>query len=715
MAAARIAGLLPPFRIAVDVGGTFTDLALQGVNGAVAVVKVPTVPADPSRGVLHAVAKAASERGISTADLLGDCELFVHGSTIAANTLLEGRGAVVGMLTTFGFRDSLEIRRGIRENQWDHRRPFPPVLVPRYLRRPVHGRIDSNGAEIEELREEDVLAAIEVFEAEGVESVAVCLFNSYLDPVHEKRCAEILGAHWSGGHVTVSSAVLPAMGEYGRGSTAVANAFVGPRVMEYLEALAASLAEEGLEPALLLLQSNGGAISLERVAARPVFLLLSGPAAGAGALELVRRTTGTDDLLSMEIGGTSCDVLLMAGGRVPLRDTIDVAGYRVSTPSVDLHTVGAGGGTIAGVDGAGLLFCGPHGAGADPGPACFGLGGEQPTVTDAQLVLGRMREGSYAGGAVTLARQPAERSIERCIAEPLEIDLRSAAVGIVELLEQRLQHAVERLSLERGIDPRRFTLVAAGGAGPLHAVSVARRLGIRQVYIPRMAGGYCALGMLHSNVRHDLLRVFLAPLGDVDRDGAEREGGDPEGLESVYRDLESQAAEELEEEGFESADRRTERRMDLRYRGQQWSVTVALSRTDSTDLESIRSAFEGEHDRLFGHIQPGGDIEITALRLIAEGVLGWRDSPELPQGTSPPDPMDRRSVFLGGHSPEVDAGWQEVPIYLGSDLQPGHRVEGPMIVEEETTTVLVGVEDELSVDRAGNFLITVGGLETHDP
>ena len=389
----------------------------------------------------------------------------------------------------------------------------------------------------------------------------------------------------------------------------------------------------------------------------------------------------------------------MAGGRVTLRDSIDVAGYHLATPSVDIHTVGAGGGTLAGVDSAGMLFVGPHGAGARPGPACYGLGGKEPTVTDAQVVLGRMRAGSYADGAVTLNAKLARKAIDKKVAQPLGIDVAGAATGIVQLLEQRLVQAVERISSERGLDPSRFILVAAGGAGPLHGVTVARALGIRQVYVPRQAGGFCALGMLHSDVRHDLLRVFLSPLEDVD----------PTRLEAVYGELEARGEAELKREGFADQDRRLVRLMDLRYRAQQWSVTVVTPASPRADLAGVRRAFEDEHDRLFGHVQPGGDVEITALRVVATGLLRPPQPPAWPQNAGRPLRASRRRVYV-----DPSCGWRETDVFTGNELQPGHRLAGPLIVEEDTSTILVGVGDTLSVDEAGNFLIDVRCQDSDD-
>ena len=682
----------PHWRIGVDVGGTFTDMILADRHGGIRVVKVPTVPGDPAQGVMDALGKAAGATGISVADLLGDCTLFVHGSTIATNTVLEGKGARVGMLTTEGFRDSLEIRRGQRDNPWDHRTPYPPVLVPRYLRLPVRGRIDRDGAEDAPLSVADVDDAMRQFKEEGVEAVAVCLFNAYANDRQEAeaaRRAESVGpTKW----VSVSSSVAPIAGEYERSSTTVLNAYIAPRTVGYLQALNRRLEDQGLAGKLLLIQNNGGAVTVEHVADRPATLLLSGPAAGVGALSYYAAAIGASDLISMEIGGTSCDVILMMQGKVAFTSHLDIGGYACVLPSVEVHTIGAGGGTIARVDPAGLLQVGPQGAGARPGPACYRLGGAEPTVTDAQVVLGRLQPGTYAGGAVAIDATLATKAIDERIARKLGIAAEHAASGVIRLMDQKLLQAVQRLSSERGHDPRRFTLVAAGGAGPLHGAAVARALGCKRVYLPRLSGAFCALGMLHSDVRHDYMRVHLA---DLDR-------ADPARLEAIFAELEREAVATLRSEGFMNGAAQCARALDLRYVGQQWDITVPLS--GHLDPAAIRRAFDAEHDRLFGHTQPQGTIEITKARVTGIGKLAPLEPGAQGQAGGAARPIDRRKVWI-----DEASGWRETPIYDGGDLAAGHRIDGPAIVNEQTTTVLVGAGDVLTVDQAGNFSIALGG------
>lgn len=681
-----------PWRIGVDIGGTFTDLILVGATQRLHVYKVPTIPADPSQGVMQALDRAAAAQGLPPERLLRDCALFVHGSTIATNTVLEGKGARTGVLTTPGFRDALEIRRGQRDDPWAHRVPFPRVLVPRALRLPVRGRIDRAGREAAPIEPADIDSALARFREEGVEAIAICLFNSFLNPVHEQHVLAQLRAHQATESISVSSHVAPVLGEYERTSTTVLNAYVAPRTLTYLRNLNARLTELGLKVPLLLIQSNGGVVSIDELGERPVTLLLSGPASGVGALNYYRSVIGSDDLVSMEIGGTSCDVILMSGGEVAFTDLLDIGGYKCVIPSVEVHTIGAGGGTIARIDAAGLLQVGPRGAGANPGPACYGLGATDPTVTDAQVVLGRLKPGPYADGAVTLDGELARAAIARKLAGPLGIQLERAAAGVIQLMDQKLLHAVQRVSSERGHDPRKLTLVAAGGAGPLHAVAVGRALGCTRVYVPRLSGAFCALGMLHSNLRHDYVRMHLAEL----------DASSPGDIEMLFHPLEQEAAAALAREGFTGAKARLLRALDLRYRGQQWDISVSIA--SSFDRAAIRCDFDQTHERLFGHKQPGGTIEITKLRVTGVGPIAPLVHAAMPTAAVPAQTRQRRAVWI-----DEASGWCDTPIYAGAELLPGHTLAGPAIIDEKTTTLLVGTGDRLDTDAAGNFSITLMG------
>ncbi len=689
-----------PCSIAVDVGGTFTDLVLVDATGAAVTVKVPSVPADPSQGALDALDELAERVDRPVTDILGRCQRFVHGSTVATNAILEHKLAPVGLLTTEGFRDALEIRRGIRADQWDHRTPWPPVVVPRHRRHGVGGRLDRDGEELEPVDRPALDRAIDALAADGVDTVAVCLLHSYRNPAHEQQVAEVVRGRWPGGTTVVSSELVPLVGEYERTSTTVINAGLVPIVGRYLDRLAAELGARGLDGPLLLLQSNGGTVPLDAVAARPVDLVLSGPAAVGGALRSISdRRPGA--LVSMEIGGTSCDVAVSLGRpdrpgeigattteEVPVLDGLELGGYHLKVASVDVHSVGAGGGTIARVDRAGLLQVGPQGAGSDPGPACYGRGGVEATATDAHLVLGRLASGRGAGGVLDLDADLASAAVDRGVAGPLGLDVEAAAAGIIEILETHLRQAVETITVERGRDPSTMTLVAGGGAGGLHGSPVARALGCGSLVVPARAGVFCATGMLRADLRRDRSRSILADLSRI---------AGPELEAAIEAEVETLLAMVVREwpTGVQPT---IGRHVELRYPGQLWSVRVPAEE-GAVGAAVLRDRFEARYRSLYGHIQPDGPLEVTGIAVVAVGSSTPPPSPAREVEVRPgPAPSGRRRCWLG-----PSAGWSEVAVHRGRDLQPGHLLDGPYLIDAETTTVLGLPGDRLVVAADGDL------------
>jgi N-methylhydantoinase A len=553
----------------------------------------------------------------------------------------------------------------------------------------VPGRIATDGTVLEPLNRDAARKAILALRDKGAETLAIALLNSFVNPAHEDEVAEIAAECWPGVWISRSADIAPLMGEYERTSTAVVDAAVAPRIVPYLTDLADRLRAGGLASRLLLMQSNGGMLTVDQVRSRPVALVLSGPAAGVGALDFFASAHGgARDMITMEIGGTSCDVLMMRDGRVEMTDQIEVADYHVLTPSVDIHTVSAGGGTIAKVDDGGLLVTGPEGAGARPGPACYSRGGELPTITDAQLVLGRLKPGPYAGGVVSLDLGKAKKAIQGRISDRLKMTVEDAAAGMIEIMEQHLLHAVEKISTERGHDPGRFMLVAVGGAGPMHGASVGRKLGCRGVYIPRVAGVFCAIGMLNSDVRHDFSRTTMTRL----------QPGALQGLSSTFEMLEQAGRRTLTEEGFAPDRQDLRRELELRHPGQQWPLSIQLP--SGADDRAARAIFEDAYERLYGHRQPESIVEIVNIRVVAVGT-----APRLPVVSHPPcektapSPLTRSVVIERGAPPK------DIDIFQGNDLVPGHRIDGPALVEEATTTIFIGRNDRLTVDDANNFVI----------
>lgn len=678
----------PPWRIGIDVGGTFTDVVVADSQGQVLATKTPSMPQDPSKGIMRALERTAGEAGLSLRELLSKTETLVHGSTVATNTVLEGKGARVGLLCTKGFRDALTIRRGLRANPWRHRDPFPPPLVPRHLRWPVTGRINPDGSEREALRLADVEAAVTEFEAAGIEALGISFLHAYTNASHEIAARDAVKRIRPDLPVFISSEVMPVVGEYARTSTTVAAAAVAPRIVPYLERLERTLAEEGYTSKLLLIQSNGGLITVAEVARNPACLILSGPSGGVGALRWLADATGRKNLITMEMGGTSCDLILMHEGRVESTDELEVAGYHLRVPAVDIHTVSAGGGSIARVDAGGVMTLGPDGAGSDPGPAAYGRGGKQATDTDAQLVLGRLPAGTFAGGTLSLDADRARAVIDERIALPLNVNVQSAAIGITRLQGQALVHAVEQVSIERGFDPRRFALVSVGGAAAVHAASIARRLGCREVLVPRLAGVFCAFGMLNADIRRDAVATFIQPVTDQSLARAV----------AVFAKLEKSVADALTRQDIDGTAAVFERTVDIRYPGQQSILQVPYS----ADAVAMIEAYEAQHMAMYGHLQQAAP-EFVAVRVI--GVIPSRRIPaadRVKTDTPEPAPASHRSVSL---TADVVA---RVPVYAGGSLQPGHRLNGPLIVEEATTTVLVNEGDELVVESADTLVIKIG-------
>jgi N-methylhydantoinase A len=682
---------LGQLRIGVDVGGTFTDLVVSDEAGHLSTFKAPSTPEDPSRGVFDALERAATASGGSVRGLLAACQSFIHGTTVATNIMVQGDGARVGVLTTEGFRDVLAIRRGKRAFMWDYRSPHPPELVPRHLRLPIPERIDKHGNVTIPLDEERVREACRRLHQAQMAAVVVCFLNSFLNDSHEQRAEAIAREELPGAYICRSSDILPVMGEYERFSTAVVNAYVGPKTIGYLQRLEQELGAAGLQPKLLVMQSNGGIIDLVTCEQKPVLTVLSGPSAAAPAAQLFGECVGEQNTVLFDMGGTSCDVVLVKDG-VPLHtDDFQVEGYDIALPAVDVATIGAGGGTIAWVDAGGLLHVGPRSAGAIPGPAAYGRGGAEPTVTDANLVLGRLSADNFLGGEVRLHEELARRAIAEEVAKPLGLSVHDAARAVVRLVNQNMIDAVKALSLERGHDPRRFVLVVGGGAGGLHAGALARELQIREVYLPRQAAVCCAVGMLQSDIRHDFMQGCFSRFAAEALTDAAR----------LLADLRQTATAALASEGFSEQQIECRPALGLRYSGQQWQVPIAVPwplRPDA--LAGLCDAFHARHEELYGSRDLGSHIELVDARLTAIGPtakmeLGQTEEPA--QRRAPACATTRPVHFDGADGPAVGE------VYQGAELRSGDVVTGPAIIEEPTTTLLVGFGEEALVDRYGNY------------
>ncbi len=684
------------FKIGIDVGGTFTDLFLWSSNGKVGTFKVLSTPHDSSVGVVNGIERIAESYGVGIEDLAPRIDTIVHGTTVTTNAVLTRGGARVGLLTTLGVRDALEMRRGIREEQYNNRYKNVAPLVPRYLRQPVGGRIDYRGGEIEPLAEDDVKRACRLFRDHGVEAVAICFMNSFANPTHEKTAAGIVRSELPGVFLSVSSETLPTIRFYNRVSTTVLNAYAGPVLHAYLGRLESRLKAIGFEGVLLIMQSNGGVGLPESMLEKPAATLLSGPAAGPRAAVRFTEPHGEQSCLVADMGGTSFDASLVRDRAVALKTEGDIDRLRIALPMLDIVTIGAGGGSIGWIDAGGLLRMGPQSAGADPGPACYGLGGELPACTDADLILGYLDPDSFAGGKLILNVELARKAVREHVADPLGIDEDRAAAGMYRVINTNMAYGVREITIKRGLDPREFPLVVAGGAGPIHACMIADELDIPKVVVPASASILCAVGMLMSDLQHDYVHSYVTPLASID----------PERLKGLVRDMISRGEEQLALEGVPE-DRRDHRVfLDLRYLKQYHEVTVAVSTGDieAGNVDSFGTIFHKEHNRLYGYdlVEEGTGLELINVRVRS---LGRTDKPELEKVTvGGIDP----GVSLLGHRrafvPERE-DFDEMPVYDGHSLRSGNRIEGPALIERVTTTILVTGDYTAWIDDLGSTVI----------
>jgi N-methylhydantoinase A len=673
-------------RVGVDVGGTFTDLVAV-VDGETTALKVPSTPAGPEAGVLDAVAAVVDDAGWAP----GDVERFGHGTTVATNAVLERAWADTALVTTEGFRDAVEIGRQDRPGLYDLAGEKPDPVVPRDRRFGVAERLDERGRVLDALDDADLDRVVDAVADTDADAVAVATLFAFEDDAHERAIAGRLRERTDAA-VSRSSAVHPEIREYERTLLTCLNAALVPVVGEYVAALETGLSEAGVDAPLRLMGSHGGLIAADAARERPVETLLSGPAAGVrGAVHVAERAGLGGDLLTMDMGGTSCDVSLVEGGDPTVTTEATVGDYPVATPTVDVHTVGAGGGSVAWVDEGGALRVGPRSAGADPGPACYGRGGEHPTTTDAHCVLGRIDPRGFVESADDDAVAAAREAVAEHVAEPLGVGVREAAAGILEVADASTERAVRVVSVERGHDPREFALVAYGGAGPLHAASVAAALEIPRVLIPRAAGTLSALGLLVSDLRYELSASQVRPLAAVD----------PADLEGAYADLVADGRQHLAGDVAPER-RRIERRADLRYRGQSHELTVPVpDDLDPEALETVAARFHERHDRRYGHASPDEPVELVTLRVLARGVV---DAPESDPPTATGDPDD---AVLGTRAVTFDGDAVETRIYDRVALPVDADLAGPAVVEGPESTVVVPPGASATVTHSGDLLLEV--------
>ena len=675
-------------RVGVDAGGTFTDLCLMDQNGAIAIYKLASTPTDPSEAIIEGVIRLLKLAGTEprAVSYLG------HGTTVATNTLLEGNGARVGLITTEGFRDLLELGRQRRPDLYDLQVDKPTPLVRRALRYEVPERVLPNGDVLRPLDLDAVREALRRLRSAGTEALAVCFLYSYLRPEHEDMVAAIAREELPDIFISLSHEVLAEFREYERFSTTVVNSFVGPRMSRYIRQLRERLRRVGVRVEPYITQSNGGLISPEVAAELPVRSVLSGPAAGVVGAVSVANAAGFTDIITFDMGGTSTDVALVTGGKPSLKMEQEVAGYPIRTPMLDIHTVGAGGGSIAWIDSGGHVKVGPRSAGADPGPACYGKGGRDATVTDANVTLGLLSREALLGGRMPIDAAAADRAVD-ALAARLRLSREVVAQGIIALATASMARAIRVISVERGYDPRDYTLVAFGGAGPLHAARLARELDIPRVLVPPIPGILCAYGLLTADLRVDFSRTHPASLT-------------PEalpGIQHTFAELLEQAERWFVLEGIPETRRRLRRVADMRYVGQNYELSVELPSRFLTaeDVPVVLEAFHKAHDFAYGYAAEGEPVQVVTLRLEATGIVPKPLPQRVPPGASIEDArIGTRYAYL----PE-NGGWGAVPLYDRSRLGAGLCLPGPAIVEQMDSTVLVLPGQRADVDDYGNVIL----------
>ena len=689
------------YRVGIDIGGTFTDIVFLAADGHLHTLKVSSTVDDYARAIAEGLESMFAHTGLDAARI----SEVLHGTTVASNAILQLAGARTGLITTRGFRDVLELRTLRMPRLYDIGWEKPPPLVPRYLRETVAERVDTHGAVEEAPTREDIARAVERLVAEGVEAIAVCLINSFAHPAHERLIGEVIDERAPGIPYCLSVDVLPEIKEFERTSTTVINAYLLPVVARYLESLIRELHAAKIESPLLLMQSNGGLTTAERSLELPCHIIESGPAGGVVGAHALAHKLGLGDVVTFDMGGTTAKASLIEGGEYTRAVDFSVgagitagsrlltgAGYRLKVPAIDLAEVGAGGGSIIWIDAGGAMQIGPKSAGASPGPVCYGLGGEAPTVTDANVVLGYLNPDYLIGGALPIDAGLSRSALERDIAGPLALSVAHAAYGAYQIAASNMIRAIKAVSSERGRDPRRYALFAFGGNGPLFAATMARALGMKRIVVPPAPGLFSSFGFLYADVEHHYSRT----IGRVLR------GADPAVLERAWATLESQAREQLAAEGFPPERMRIRRAANMHYHGQIFELTVPIvdGPIDADAIAAIEESFGVEHERTYGHrAGPEEPVEIVNVELVGQGIP---DRPRVPDSLHT---ETRRARALGPRSAYFgpEPGWIETAVVARADL--GSRREGPFIVEEYDATCLVPPGAHAELDGYGNIVV----------
>ncbi len=665
------------YHVSADIGGTFTDIVVQPSDAPVYVGKVPTTPENPARGVINGIIELVPD--------LSKVEFFVHGTTVGLNAFLERRGERVLLITTAGARDSYTIARGNRHTLYDLRYTKPKLLVPRRDVHEVRGRLDWDGSVLAPLNHDDFAAIIEKVRSEDIKAVAVCLLHAYAYPEHELEAREVLSEALPGVSISLSHDIAREWREYERASSAVMNAYVAPVVERYLSSLQEQLHDMKMSAPVHIMQSSGGVTTAESARKKPVFTLLSGPVGGTIAGTALAESAGRPNLLCVDMGGTSFDLSLVVEGKASTTLETELEGLPLLMSIVDIHTIGTGGGSIAWMDN-GAVRVGPHSAGSIPGPACYGRGGTEPTVTDANLFLGRLGAKSLLGGDMSLDEEAAGKAIER-LAPEANLSATKFAEGILAISNAAMADAMRTITVSQGVDPREFTLVAFGGAGPMAAAFLAKELDIREVLVPRFPGTFSAWGMLQTDLRHDFTLNYYRAVEAVDVNE----------LESSYKELEAEGKDSVLAEGVKEKDISYQRSADMRYIGQEYTINVPVA--GAIDIPQVIENFHDAHKRRYGHSSPEAPVEFVNVRVAAIGAVGKFSS------TAAIGATDHDKVILGERDAIFDGAAHMTPVVARDRLGTDYCIDGPVIIEEQSATTVVPPGWQVKVDGQGNILL----------
>jgi len=684
------------YRLGIDAGGTFTDFVLADKSSNVKIYKTPSTPNDPTKAIENGLALISEDLGVSPEDIISQSDLCINGTTVGLNALIQHKGSLVGLVCTKGHEDSIEIRLGHKEDGYRYDPDYPPavMLSPRYLRRGIGERIISNGTIKTPMNEHEVREACKLFIDNDIKTIAVSFIWSVLNPSHEIKAAQIIKEMMPDAIITIGSELYPQIREYTRTSTAITNAYLSPILRNYVSAINEYFINLGGENKVRYFQSNGGLATGKVMSERSVYAINSGPASAPQAGLSVCDPFDYKNIITVDMGGTSFDITLTKDGNTNLNKNIDFLRYRIGIPMIQVETLGAGGGSVGWIDEMGLLQVGPQSAGADPGPACYNKGGNDPTVSDANLVLGYLNPDGLIGGKLPLNYKNAFNSIEEKIAKPLNLSVEKAAYGIFTIVNNNMMNGIRRVSVDRGYDPRDFVLVAAGGATGAHITALASEMGINTVIVSKLSSGLCAYGQIISDVKYNYMATIPVRLD---------KNCDYEKINRLFKDIETKGKEHLINDGFNEEEIDVYRSMEMRYLGQIHECTVNIETfdIDNETIEKVKDAFHKRHEELYTYSELQSPVELVNIESTLYGRIDRPAPSKIESDTLLKDAIKSSRNLIFSNSGESI----KTPVYDGNFLSDGHQIDGPAVVEEDTTTLVIEPGWLLKLHKSGTYII----------